>query len=275
MPYTERTFRFEGTTVSYLEGGSGCPVLLLHGSGPGASSLGNWRPILEPLAEKFHVFAMDLIGFGNSGRRAITPYFDVDLWFRQGTHMISLMPGASIGVLGHSLSGMLALRLAASHPRISGVMTTATMGAPFVINEATVRCWTFPETVEELRAVGCALTYDNSLINETYISTRKRILYDDPSYGEYFRSMFSGDKQSFVDAVILAPEELGRITCPVTMLHGRNDVAFPPTITLDIARYLPQADVVLVSRCSHSIAMESSERFLYESSRLFGRISRS
>ncbi len=51
MGVAEREFEFEGARVRYLEGGRGFPVLMLHGSGPGASTLGNWRMVLEPLAE--------------------------------------------------------------------------------------------------------------------------------------------------------------------------------------------------------------------------------
>ena len=41
---------FNGLRVAYWEGGSGEPLLLIHGSGPGASTLGNWRLVLDELA---------------------------------------------------------------------------------------------------------------------------------------------------------------------------------------------------------------------------------
>jgi 2-hydroxymuconate-semialdehyde hydrolase len=63
-------------------------------------------------------------------------------------------------------------------------------------------------------------------------------------------------------ATLLTPDELASITVPVTMLHGRDDVAFPPGITLTLAESLPQANVVLLSRCSHSVALEHSAQVL-------------
>ena len=71
---------FNGLRVAYWEGGSGEPLLLIHGSGPGASTLGNWRLVLDELARDFHVIAPDLIGFGQSDRKPEAPYFDLDLW---------------------------------------------------------------------------------------------------------------------------------------------------------------------------------------------------
>ena len=83
MALTEQDIEFEGNSVHFWEGGSGFPILMLHGSGPGAGTMGNWRFVLEPLAESYHVLATDLIGFGESGRKHEEPYFDIGLWRRQ------------------------------------------------------------------------------------------------------------------------------------------------------------------------------------------------
>jgi 2-hydroxymuconate-semialdehyde hydrolase len=260
--YTAKNFIFEGIPVHYLEGGGGFPLLLIHGSGPGASTIGNWRTILEPLAENFHVFAMDLIGFGLSGRLSQPPYLDMQLWQRQASAMIAMMPEAAIGVLGHSISGALALRLAASEPRIARLMTTASMGAPFPINEATRLCWTFPKDVAALRATAEMLIFDHSHITDAYMQNRIATLFEDKEYEAYFSQMFVQGAEATMAATLLTAEDLARITIPVTMLHGRDDLAFPTSITLTLAESLPQANIVLLSRCSHSIALEHAAQVL-------------
>jgi len=269
--YTAKTFTFEGIPVHYLEGGSGPPLLLIHGSGPGASTIGNWRTILEPLAEEFHVFAMDLIGFGLSGRLAQPPFFDMRLWQRQAMAMIGLMPEGGIGVVGHSISGALALRLAADTPRITRLMTTGSMGAAFPINEATRLCWTFPKDEAALRKTAETLIHDHSLITDAYMQNRIKTLFEDKDYEAYFSEMFSQPPEATMAATLLAPEELARITIPVTMLHGRNDIAFPPSITLALAESLPQANVLLLSNCSHSVALEQSPHLLSQLRLLYQR----
>jgi 2-hydroxymuconate-semialdehyde hydrolase len=269
MNFTERNLSVDGYRVHYLDGGSGYPLLLIHGSGPGASTIGNWRRVLDPLARHFHVHAMDLIGFGQSDRKRAEPYFDIPLWLRQCRALIDVMPGAHIGVVGHSLSGALALKLATLEPRIAQVLTTASMGAAFKLNAAVERVWTFPANRDELRRTAQVLIHDQSLIDDAYLDARMKILFEDATYGAYFSAMFSGNRQAYVDQTVLTPAELAAVRCPVSMLHGRNDVGFPPSISLSIAERLPQADVTLLGHCSHSIAMEQTDKFLAAAHSLF------
>ena len=83
--------------------------------------------------------------------------------------------------------------------------------------------------------------------------------------------MFAGNKQAFADRSVLSDEVLSRVTCPVTMLHGRDDIAFPPEVTLALAAKLPQANVGLVGHCSHSVAMEHPRVVLAAADLLFGQ----
>ncbi|MFE3445876.1 alpha/beta fold hydrolase [Nocardia sp. NPDC059180] len=58
-------FEFEDTHVAYLEHGSGPAVVFLHNAG---SSHVIWRSQIEALARSRRVYALDLFGYGESGR---------------------------------------------------------------------------------------------------------------------------------------------------------------------------------------------------------------
>lgn len=256
-----QTFEFEGIRVSYLKAGAGAPLLLLHGSGPGASSLGNWRTVLGPLAERYSVHAMDLVGFGQSERKPAEPYFDYPMWVRQAQAMLERIEGGGpVGVIGHSLSGSIALTLASLEPRVAAVMTTGTMGAPFTPNDVTHRTWRCPRNRQELRQAVEGLIHDVSAIDDAYLAAREPVVFA-PGYADYFDTMFGGDQRRYIDAAVLTEATLAKVRCPVLMLHGKDDTAFPPQSTLDIGARL-QADVVLLARCSHSVAFEHSAKFL-------------
>ena len=259
---TDHSFEFQGIPVHYVEGGAGLPILMIHGSGPGASTQGNWRRVLEPLSKHHRVFAMDLIGFGKSGRKPSPPYFDFPLWIDQCLAMIDRMPDGPIGIIGHSISGALALKLAARVPRVSHVMTTATVGAVFAMTDETLRTWTFPRNRDELRLAAEGLIHDKALIDEAYLSGREAVLFSG-DYEAYFSTMFEGDRLRFIDQALVGAAELARVKCEVLMLHGRDDRGFPAEpLTLTISRSIPHADIVLLGRCSHSVAFEHPEKFL-------------
>lgn len=265
----EERFEFEGVPVAYHRLGRGAPVLMLHGSGPGASSLGNWRTVLEPLAERFEVYAMDLVGFGRSGRKPAPPFFDYSMWVRQARAMLARIPGELVGVIGHSISGSIALSVAAQEPRIAAVMTTGTMGGAFTPIDQTRRCWTGPRTRQDLVETLKGIIHDASVIDEPYLAAREPVVFA-AGYADYFDAMFQGDKQQYVDAARLAPETLARVRCPVRLLHGREDQAFPPSNSIDISSHLPQADLVLLGGCSHSVAFERPRTFVAQAHEFLG-----
>ena len=56
---------------------------------------------------------------------------------------------------------------------------------------------------------------------------------------------------------------------PTTWTLSVLPIAATPSISMDIAARLPQADVTLLGSCSHSIAMEQTDKFLSAARSLF------
>jgi len=266
-------FEFEGLAVALYRSGQGAPLLLLHGSGPGASSMGNWHTVLPMLANRFEVFAMDLIGFGKSARKPAAPYFDFEMWVRQTqaalTYIEHETDSKQIGVIGHSLSAALALRLGAVSPRIAAILTTGAMGANFEVTQETRLCWRCPRNRDELLLTLKGLIHDHSVINEPYLAARESVILA-PGYADYFDQMFAGEPEQYITATILPNAVLQIIKCPVVMLHGRNDVAFPPSSSMSLSTVIQRADLMLLANCSHSIAIERTQTFLSTAFSLFG-----
>ena len=74
--------------------GSGTPVLMIHGSGPGVSAWANWRQAIPALAGSRRVIAPDMVGFGYTDRPAGIEY-SMDTWSGRG--LISSTPSGSSG----------------------------------------------------------------------------------------------------------------------------------------------------------------------------------
>jgi 2-hydroxymuconate-semialdehyde hydrolase len=266
----EEKFDFEGIPVTFYRAGEGPTLLMLHGSGPGASSVGNWSKVMSPLARDYQVLAMDLVGFGKSGRKSRPPFFDYDLWLRQARALLDLSGQAQVGVIAHSLSGSLALRLAASDSRVAALMTTGTMGKPFAATDATRRTWKCPRNRAELVRALSGLIHDTGVIDETYLRAREPVIFA-PGYADYFDQMFEGDPAGFIAAAALEDDEIAGIHQPVLLLHGREDPGFPSSTSISLSGQLAQGELVLLCNCSHSVAFERSETFLALARDFFGR----
>jgi pimeloyl-ACP methyl ester carboxylesterase len=63
-PYQRKTLLVGDIQTHYLEAGEGPHLVLLHGGEYGASAETTWKFSIGPLAEKFHVVAPDMLGYG-------------------------------------------------------------------------------------------------------------------------------------------------------------------------------------------------------------------
>ncbi len=264
-----KTTTFEGLKVHYWEGGSGFPVLMLHGVGPGTSIQGNFGPVLEPLAAKCRIVATDLIGFGASGRKPAPPFFDLDLWLRQAETMLELLPPGECGIAGHSMGGALALKLAARHPRITRVLTSSTVGAGYQLPPALDQFWSTGADRDQLRRAMLEMVHDPAAVSDAMVEDRYKFL-SSGDYADYFAAMFASPRQRYLDAAVLSDAELKAIRARVVMLHGRNDKPCPAKLTtMALAAHLHRADVHLLGKCGHNLPRERTREYIGIAGSLF------
>ena len=125
----ERTIDVGGLTTRYFVAGSGPPLVLLHGDGESAF---DWSWTLPILARTHRVYAPDLPGSGENARKA-----DVSLASLE-RFAASFLDAAGVGraaVVGSSLGGLVALRLALSEPsRVSALVLVASSGLGRTVN---------------------------------------------------------------------------------------------------------------------------------------------
>jgi 2-hydroxymuconate-semialdehyde hydrolase len=260
---------FEGTTIHCWEGGMGRPLVLMHGSGAGCGTFSNFGAVIDRLCGGFHILATDMVGYGKSGRRPVQPYFDVEMWVRQLQVLIDHLGQAQVGLVGHSLAGALALKLAARDDRVSAVLTTGTMGTAIPPRKAGW-AWSFPPDRAAIRAHILGTLYDKSLVPDGEVEERAEVLYA-PGYREYFTSMFGADARVSFDESSLTKDELDNITCPVLLMHGRDDTFLSPEeSSLPLSACIPQSDAMILGRCGHSVALEYPGKFTTAAEQLFG-----
>ena len=111
LPVTDRRFDVDGTSTPVLEGGTGSPIVLLHGIGGFAEE---WACVIPKLVSNHRVVVPDLPGLGRSrlGNATLDATSVVE-WLRL---LIDQTCDESPTLVGHSLGGGIAARFAIAHP---------------------------------------------------------------------------------------------------------------------------------------------------------------
>src|SRR5215210_2718927 len=130
----ERKIEVDGLLTRYLTAGEGAPLVLLHAL---CESALDWRWVLPALAQAYRVYAPDLPGFGDSDKPAAD--YSPTFFARFVAAFLDALEVERAAVVGNSLGGLVALRLALSEPaRVSTLCLVDSAGLGREVNPALV-----------------------------------------------------------------------------------------------------------------------------------------
>jgi 2-hydroxymuconate-semialdehyde hydrolase/2-hydroxy-6-oxo-octa-2,4-dienoate hydrolase len=257
---TARTIDAGGITTHYLEAGTGDPVLLLHGSGPGVSGTANWQKNIGPLSERFRVLAPDSVGFGDTARPD-----DVVYSLRTWTdHVWAFLDAHGIGstsIVGNSLGGRIALQMATDRPdRIAKMVLMGSPGVGMTLTDglAALRAYRpSPEAMRDLLRNYFAV--NPSLISDELVRIRYEASIANGAF-EAYTAMFNDPRHKGSELGI-TEDEVRAITTPTLLVHGREDKVVPLTVSVTMLGLLPNADLHVFSACGHWTQIERADEF--------------
>ncbi|MDJ0535737.1 MAG: alpha/beta fold hydrolase [Xenococcaceae cyanobacterium MO_207.B15] len=106
---------WQGHNIRYTVVGEGKPLLLIHGFG---ASIGHWKKNIPVLAASgYQVYAVDLLGFGASGKPALD--YTLELWQEQIRDFWQEHINQPTVFIGNSIGALLSLILVTNHPEIA------------------------------------------------------------------------------------------------------------------------------------------------------------
>jgi len=255
-----RTIDARGTQTSYLEAGDGEPVIMLHGSGPGVSALANWQHTIPTLAQRFHVLAPDIIGFGTTDRPE-----DVVYSLRTWTdHIWAFMDARGIEktrVVGNSLGGRIALQMATDRPdRITKMVLMGTPGVGMTPTEGLAALRAYEPSHDAMRELlRNYFAVDPTMITDELVAIRYEASIADGAY-EAYRAMFF-DPRHAGSQLGITESEVRAIATPTLLVHGREDRVVPLQVSITMLGLLPNADLHVFSACGHWTQIERAEEF--------------
>ena len=270
-----------GGPVHYADfGGSGAPLVLVHGLG---GSLTNWLAVGDALTSRYRVFAPDLVGFGRTplaGREPGIPEQAAML-----ARFVEHVGGGAAVVIGNSMGGLVAVHLAAARPdlvarivlvgaalprplrapidkAVAGLFAlymTPFLGAYFLrkrtasvgpegVLKATMRlCGVnvkeLPPHVYAAQLEVARARLDMPWANATFIKAARSVV-------------MTAGRREHVYAMIR------RIKAPGLLIHGALDRLVPLAVSEDVARLRPDWRFTVLDGVGHVPQLQVPERWL-------------
>jgi 2-hydroxymuconate-semialdehyde hydrolase len=259
-PEIGRSIVAAGIRTNYHDMGSGFPVLLIHGSGPGVSAWANWRLVMPKLAEKSRVIAPDMVGFGFTERPQGYTY-SLDNWVQHALGLLDALGLDKVDLVGNSFGGALSLALTIRYPqRVRRLVLMGSAGVHFEITPGLDAVWGYTPSFENMRKIMDLFAWNRNLVNDELAELRYRASIR-PGFQESFAAMFPAPRQRWVDALASPEEAIRAIPHETLIIHGREDRIIPLETSLKLSQLISRAQLHVFGRCGHWTQIEHADRF--------------
>jgi pimeloyl-ACP methyl ester carboxylesterase len=235
----------------------GPPVVLLHGIGSRGQS---WWPVIDPLAERFHLYQVDLRGHGGSGRPA-NGYGMAD-YVADLDAALAALDLEQPRILGQSLGALIALLWASEHPA---------RAAALVLEDPSLR--TQPEILgafdgwQQLAALSpaeAAAWYRQEYpewSDEDCLRRAETITSTAPGV---FRELRSEAEQALATGTTDRMHILAGVRSPALLVYGNPALGgmVPPEDAERFVQIMPRARKVYIPEGGHHLHRDTSATFL-------------
>ena len=276
--FGSRTLTVDGVNIHYFCGGSGSPLVLIHGLGSSAAVEFYFN--LEPLAANHRVLAIDLPGFGHSDKPVLE--YTIELFVRAVRDLMACEKLDRAAVMGVSLGGRVALGLALESPetverlilvdalgvgaprRVLAYRLLLTRGLGELTLSGTARALRRMKPATIRRFWGWYLRRPKSI--ETILTDQRiadhGVLLSTPEYrAAYLSALRSVARMRDLRDGITVQDRLEKLRMPTLLIWGRHDHIFPATHAEAALQRLANGRVEIFEDSGHTPQMEEPERF--------------
>jgi len=240
-----------GGRVAWDRLGEGAPIVLVHGT-PSWSYL--WREVAPLLAERFSVYLLDLLGYGDSERRE-----DQDVSIAaQGRVLVELLERWGLeapGLVGHDIGGATVLR--------AHLVEGGAAGPIALVDAVALNPWNTPTTMHIRAHLDAYRTMPMDVYEEVVkahlrtavhrpLNDETLAAYLAPWQGEAGRAAYFRKIAQWTDEDVAALEPLlSAVRVPVRILWGEDDRWLDRSVADRLRAVIPDAELRLIPDAGH------------------------
>lgn len=255
----------DGVRIHYQEKGTGTPLVLLHGF---TSSTYSWKDVFEPLSKSFRVIAVDLKGFGFSGKP------DGDYTRRaQGilvAHLLDHLKIEKAWLAGNSMGGEVALNIALQNPQhVAGLILIDSAGVNVSGANSLAPGYTRIPVVGPV-LIALALTSDGLVRQGLEKSFYDDAKVTDERVAAYHRPLKTRGGQLAARrartqwGLFPIEQDLSKISVPTLLIWGAEDELIPLEAGRKMNALINGSKLVILEKCGHVPQEEMPERVIDE-----------
>ena len=247
----EKTAVVFDQNIRYFEAGQGPAVILLHGLGGVKES---WLGNFGALAAGYHVYAIDMIGFGHSDK----PFLD----YKIATFvdfLYAFMQTQNLGkatMVGNSMGGWVALDFAIQHPGMVDKLVLVDAAGLAWLRPVGVGVDQNPSSLAAMRTLIESVFYDKKLVSDAAV---QHVFIDRmrDNVGYTIHSTWAG----FAATPQFEDAKLGSIHAPTLVMWGRQDELIPLASGEKLRDGIKGAKLVVFEQCGHIPQIEKTDEF--------------
>jgi pimeloyl-ACP methyl ester carboxylesterase len=260
---TSRFVQAGAVRMHYNEVGTGYPVIMLHGTGPGASSWSNFSTNVDAFADKFRALLVDMPQYGKSEKVVID---GGRLTYTAGV-LRDLMDALHIErahFVGNSMGGQAAIKLAIDAPeRVDKLVVIGSNPVSYSLFTPTplegikhIAGYYRGEggpSLDKMRRLVQTLLFDQSFLDEAALQERYEASID-PEVVHLMTQVPPPANQDL-------SAEFHLIKAPTLVVWGADDRFGALDVGLLLTRRIPNARMHIFNRCGHWAQVEHADEF--------------
>jgi pimeloyl-ACP methyl ester carboxylesterase len=276
--FESRTITIDGVNLHYFCGGTGSPLVLVHGLGSSAAVEFYYN--LEPLAANHRVYAIDLPGFGHSDKPVLE--YTIELFVKAVRDLMASEKLERAAVMGVSLGGRVALGLALESPALVErlvLVDALGVGAPRRVLAYRILLTkglgelTLSGTARALRRMNPATIRRfwgwylrrpgrvDTILSDERIADHGTLLSMPEYRAAYLSALRSVAAMGRLRDGVAVEDRLPELRMPTLLIWGRHDHIFPPSHAVAAKAKLPNGRVEIFENSGHTPQMEEPDRF--------------